>query len=224
MTDLVVPPFCYLPLCRSVDTWRYVLRPLPMESHAFNTKARCPALMLFEVEEYTAPGEGRVLGLGSDVASFLSLELHEFSDDTIPLATGKNSTPVFFHEAKESSSPVVECQQSLFANRSNTPHTRLNCWRLEGTGILRILDETVRSSSLPVQTSENNPALREIQRDKTDKDPNKPPSVPGVHLTSPSKGEQWYWLILNNCPPSPIECIPQRTKVLTPDDSLSASY
>jgi hypothetical protein len=186
MTDLVVPPFCYLPLCRSVDTWKYVLRPLPMESHAFNTKARCPALMLFEVEEYTVLGEGR--GLGSDVASFLGLELHGFGDDTIPQATEKNSVPVFFHEAKESSSPVVECQQSLLANRSNNPHTRPTCWRPEGTGILRILDESSRTSTLPMQTAENNPALREIQREKAERDPNKPPSVPAAHFSTPTRG------------------------------------
>ena len=187
MTDLVVPPFCYLPLCRSVDTWRYVLRPLPMESHAFNTKARCPALMLFEVEEYIVPGEGRTQG--ADVASFLGLELHDYSDDTIPLATGKNNAPVFFHEVKESSSPVVECQQSLFASRSNNTNTRPTCWRLEGTGILRILDESNRTSSLPMQTADNNAALREIQREKADRDPNKPPSVPATQQPTPSRGE-----------------------------------
>ena len=57
MSDLAIPPFCYLPLCRSVDTWKYVLRPLPSESHAFNTKARCPALMLFEVEEHSSASD-----------------------------------------------------------------------------------------------------------------------------------------------------------------------
>jgi hypothetical protein len=72
LAELAIPAFAYLPLCRSVDPWRHVLRCLPTECHAFSTKARCPALVLFEVEEATTPP-------GCDVATFLSIDLHEYT-------------------------------------------------------------------------------------------------------------------------------------------------
>ena len=38
LSELAIPAFAYLPLCRSVDPWRHVLRCLPTECHAFSTK------------------------------------------------------------------------------------------------------------------------------------------------------------------------------------------
>lgn len=73
MEKLVVPAFCYLPLCKSTDPWRYILQALPEEGHAFTTKARVPALMFFEVEEHPE---------AMDVASFLALELQEYVTGT----------------------------------------------------------------------------------------------------------------------------------------------
>jgi len=66
---LTVPPFCYIPLCKSTDTWKYILQTSPDECHAFTTKARVPALMIFEVEEH--PNK-------LDVATFLSMELNDY--------------------------------------------------------------------------------------------------------------------------------------------------
>lgn len=69
LNKLVIPPFCYLPLCKSTDTWRYILQATPSECHAFTTKARVPALMIFEVEQH--PDQ-------LDVATFLAMELNDY--------------------------------------------------------------------------------------------------------------------------------------------------
>jgi hypothetical protein len=161
--ELVVPPFCYLPLCRSVDTWRYVLRTLPMESHAFNTKARCPALMMFEVEEYTVGDEKAGVVAGSDVATFLGLELTDYNDDSIPLSTGRSNAPSSFHESKDPSVVHVERQQSLFSG-AGAGSRKSGWWRPEGTGILRIGHSTGKAAAIPVQSVDNNTALKEIRR------------------------------------------------------------
>lgn len=71
---LQIPPFAWSPLSRSVDRYRCILRPLPAESHAFSTKARCPALILFEMEDHPQ---------GLDVASFLAHDLWEYSEDEL---------------------------------------------------------------------------------------------------------------------------------------------
>ena len=57
---------------KSVDPFECVLRPIPDECHAFSTKARCPALILFELEEHP---------LQKDVASFEALELSFHYED-----------------------------------------------------------------------------------------------------------------------------------------------
>lgn len=74
LKDLCVPPFSYVPMCSSLDTFSYILRPLPAECHAFTTKARVPALMLFEVEEHPK---------AVNVMSFLDLELPAYSDSEL---------------------------------------------------------------------------------------------------------------------------------------------
>lgn len=66
----------YLPLCKSTDTWSSILAVLPSEGHAFTTKARCPALMMFELEAHP---------MKMDVASFL------FTDLSV---TGELVTPI----------------------------------------------------------------------------------------------------------------------------------
>jgi hypothetical protein len=45
-----VPEAAYLPLCKSTDPWQRILSIIPDEARAFSTKARCPCLVLFEVE------------------------------------------------------------------------------------------------------------------------------------------------------------------------------
>lgn len=74
MRDLVIPPFSYLPLIGSHGTFQQILRALPSEGHAFSTKARCPALMLFEMEDHPQ----RI-----DVATFLGTELERFEETEI---------------------------------------------------------------------------------------------------------------------------------------------
>eukprot|EP00602_Paraphysomonas_sp_CaronLab_P002946 CAMPEP_0185031036 /NCGR_PEP_ID=MMETSP1103-20130426/18268_1 /TAXON_ID=36769 /ORGANISM="Paraphysomonas bandaiensis, Strain Caron Lab Isolate" /LENGTH=741 /DNA_ID=CAMNT_0027566391 /DNA_START=414 /DNA_END=2639 /DNA_ORIENTATION=+ len=47
-----IPSCCYLALCNSTDPWSRIIASLPAESHAFTTKARCPALLLFEMQDH----------------------------------------------------------------------------------------------------------------------------------------------------------------------------
>jgi hypothetical protein len=61
-----LPQFCYLALCNSTDKWSSIVGLLPEEVHAFSTKARCPALVFFEMEDHP---------MGTDVATFLSNEM-----------------------------------------------------------------------------------------------------------------------------------------------------
>eukprot|EP01033_Poteriospumella_lacustris_P003043 gene3043-2228_t len=74
MAELTIPPFAYLPLCNSVDGYYSIRKALPKECHAFTTKARVPALMLFEIEQHP-----RRL----DVATFLNAELELHPDSSI---------------------------------------------------------------------------------------------------------------------------------------------
>lgn len=74
MAELTIPPFAYLPLCNSVDSYYSIRKALPKECHAFTTKARVPALMLFEIEQHP-----RRL----DVATFLNAELELHPDSSI---------------------------------------------------------------------------------------------------------------------------------------------
>lgn len=78
LKELVVAPFCYVPMCSSLNAFSYVLRALPGECHAFTTKARVPALMIFEVEEHPR---------ACDVRSFLESELPEYPDSELAVAT-----------------------------------------------------------------------------------------------------------------------------------------
>jgi hypothetical protein len=85
LSALEIPPMSYLPLCHSTDSFQCVLRALPAECHAFSTKARCPALILFELEERD---------VASDNASFLALELNETYDDDSALETSAPAPPI----------------------------------------------------------------------------------------------------------------------------------
>lgn len=73
IADLEIPKCCYLALGNSTHTWSSVMRALPQEVHAFSTKARCPALLLFEMRDNID---------GLDVATFLGSEaLGEMYED-----------------------------------------------------------------------------------------------------------------------------------------------
>lgn len=77
LKELAVAPFAYVPMCSSLDSFSYILRTLPDECHAFTTKARVPALMMFEVEEHPKK---------VDVMTFLAKELQEYSDSELDFA------------------------------------------------------------------------------------------------------------------------------------------
>ncbi len=49
LADVSTPPLCYLPLCRSSDPLRPVLRIAPGEAAVFPTRARCSVMLCVEV-------------------------------------------------------------------------------------------------------------------------------------------------------------------------------
>jgi hypothetical protein len=71
---LAIPPMTYIPLCSSTDTVQLVRACVPAEAHAFSTKARCPSLVYFELEEHP---------LGRDLASFLGTDLEAFKESEV---------------------------------------------------------------------------------------------------------------------------------------------
>lgn len=83
IAEVEIPKCCYLALVNSTDRWSKVISVLPKECHAFSTKARCPALLLFEMIDHPT---------GLDVATFLGGEelLQELGADSSE-ANGKSS-------------------------------------------------------------------------------------------------------------------------------------
>lgn len=123
LAALQLPPLCYLPLNKSVDTFKCVLRPIPEECHAFSTKARCPALILFELEEHP---------FQRDVASFEALELSDHYDDPSALEVDAPKAP----------------SGSKFKNPSSEPKVT-SVWREDSNVIVeRIIQGAVRFLSV----------------------------------------------------------------------------
>jgi hypothetical protein len=90
MKELVVPPFVYIPLCSSLDPFYTIVHSLPKECYAFNTKARCPALMMYELEGRSNEGnsyENKEKEDSSlvtvDIATFLGNELERYAESEI---------------------------------------------------------------------------------------------------------------------------------------------
>ena len=108
---LDVPGCVYLPLCRSTDTWRRVVRVLPEKGHPFSTKARCPCLMTFEVST-----DGP---FATDVANFLyqtlGLGALEILDDEDEGAAGSSSAD-----------PASEAWKSRFASSARASVRKVN--------------------------------------------------------------------------------------------------
>mgnify|MGYP006093377147 CR=1 FL=1 len=77
LRKLQVPPFAYNPLCGSDDTYYNILACVPKLGYAFQTKARCPCMVMFEVERHPE---------GSDVATFLQGEVHHYTDTELRTA------------------------------------------------------------------------------------------------------------------------------------------
>jgi hypothetical protein len=160
--EVEVPKCCYLALLNSTDTWSKVLCTLPQESHAFSTKARCPALLLFEMLDHPN---------GLDVASFLGSNdlLQELSCDELLSESTEEKTPTFelpqgksffkksfknavgerddesaevlamnyLNEPDSPASPSVTRHIELFSSkieriRANSPYSHLPGWRLDG--------------------------------------------------------------------------------------------
>lgn len=153
MTSLITPPFCYLPLCTSLTPFRCVLRALPMESHAFSTKARCPALMLFEVEEHPA---------GNDTATFLGAELQHYDELSIHEVGAQsfvsyNESDLQFNPASDDVMPPLHlaAKESRF-NRSiaqSSQSAGSSFWVEEGAGMKRLKDTTTKAGAIsPVPT------------------------------------------------------------------------
>lgn len=132
MNELVVPPFSYLPLCTSFDTYHSILRAVPRECHAFSTKARVPALMIFETEKHHSE---------RDVASFLSSELEQYGEIDISVPkmelVSDYKAEIELEDVDESGSvkeTTVESKPSKFVPIDSGMVT----WSLEGSGMKQL--------------------------------------------------------------------------------------
>lgn len=133
MKDLAVPPFAYLPLVGSLDPFNQILRTLPTEGYAFSTKARCPALMLFEMEVHPR---------GVDVGTFLCCELERYPENQvinrdIAIKNGSSSTwetedDNIANEKEEA--PQLQRLTSVLGSQTSTHEI----WKPEGTGLARL--------------------------------------------------------------------------------------
>lgn len=74
MRELTIPPLAYIPLCSSSQPFAAIRNTVPFKCHAFSTKARCPALMIFELEKHPK---------NIDVANFLANHLTQYDEDEI---------------------------------------------------------------------------------------------------------------------------------------------
>jgi len=152
-----IPVGVYLPLCSSTDPWITVRRVLPEESHAFSTKARCPALVLFESEIHP---------LQFDVASYLAKEFLEAAADAASTSTVSNNN--------ESSNKALSTKSlSMFEEDSSSVSSPTKVgvvWSTEGMGMLRVksalmneeLDDTIWGGGDPAAES-----VSEAGRDRT---------------------------------------------------------
>jgi hypothetical protein len=107
VAEVEIPKCCYLALVNSTDKWSKVVSALPKECHAFSTKARCPALLLFEMIDHPN---------GTDVATFLGGEdlLHEMGSDESSLETDAKVNPS--HISPQS--PKTFFKHSIISNQS----------------------------------------------------------------------------------------------------------
>lgn len=71
---MTVPPMSYIPLNSAGDATQVILQAVHSEARAFTTKARCPALCFFEMEEH--PG-------GRELADFLEIDLPKMHESDV---------------------------------------------------------------------------------------------------------------------------------------------
>jgi len=146
LNELIIPPFAYLPLCSSLDRFNVILQTVSKESHAFSTKARVPALMIFELERHQS----------CDVATFLGSELEKYNeiDIVVPkmeLVKDYKDT-LEIDEVEENSAGNIhdgETKCSKFSSR----HTVSSGWSPEGTGRHRLEQKGYRLGSIEPSSS-----------------------------------------------------------------------
>ena len=136
MKDLAVPPFAYLPLSGSLDPFMQILRTLPTEGYAFSTKARCPALMLFELEVHPR---------AVDVGNFLCCELERYEEGQvinrdISIKNGSSSTWETDDEINNNSTDSMEEKEThaRLPSALGLQSSAVVTWKPEGTGIARL--------------------------------------------------------------------------------------
>eukprot|EP01034_Spumella_vulgaris_P028358 gene28358-35197_t len=143
MKNLRVPPLVSIPLSNSIDPYNCILRALPVEGHAFSTKARVPALMFFEVQEHSR---------GTDVATFLGCEIEKYAESEI-VVPGMELINVHdneelsdvdrYSEVRGFDSPedatIVEKMSSRLRDSVNVTNGD-SVWKDEGTGMARLAE------------------------------------------------------------------------------------
>lgn len=148
MRELKIPPFVYLPLVTSADSYKTILRALPNEGHAFSTKARVPALMIFELEKHH----------NADVASFLGHELERYTESEVImpgyeviLQNPEENEPLLGEdeeedgEGAESGKQPLEHKPTKFMQLSATS----TAWSPEGKGMERMEQAGVQVTMKP---------------------------------------------------------------------------
>lgn len=163
---LKIPPFAYIPLSNSNDTFSYILRAVPEKAYAFRTKARCPVLMYFETEQHNSQ---------ADIASFMSSELHEYSDSEILLdvkdvtLSGDGDEEGGMVSADSSGSLSSEENEGPVEpapSRLNVDLTPTGPWRELGTGLTRVSGVTLQPelTLAPKLTAAEPPSSRRKDR------------------------------------------------------------
>lgn len=143
LENLVIPPFTYLPLCKSSDQFTFVLNNLPKFCHAFTTKARVPALILFEIQRHPIK---RV-----DYVSFLSKSIWEYTLDEL-----KETRPIISGYSSLNNSISRDAKSKHLALHTITK--RYVSWKEEGTGMQRASGKMISldTSSISDSTTTEN--------------------------------------------------------------------
>lgn len=155
---LQIPPFAYIPLMDSTDTFSYCLRAIPSKAYAFRTKARCPVLMYFETEEHPR---------GTDVATFFNSEVHEYDDSEIlsnVRDVARTEDTAGSDEDDDSVASTVAAEQEA-PSRFKMDLDPTGLWREDGSSAARLSDvqlvqEVVISPTLALESEEEKQAYR----------------------------------------------------------------
>ena len=157
---LQVPPFAYIPLVDSTDTFSYCLRAIPSKAYAFRTKARCPMLVYFETEEHPKK---------ADVATFFNSEVHEYDDSEI-LTNVRNIVKTEDGGDDDSMEEENSVESAAIAGDEAPSRLKMDLsptgpWREAGAGAGRLSDvklvqEVVMSPTLTLESSEDKAAYR----------------------------------------------------------------